>query len=137
MLAANQEEASKLRARLSFIGIDNVVGFISSLEGLRQDIVPTISLKAFEKLNKPFILDVRTANEYNLGHIDTAKQLHAGRVIYKLNELPKNEPVITHCQSGARATVVISALRAAGYDAVELEGSYAAYEQTQKEAVTA
>ncbi len=136
LLAANQEEASKLRARLSFVGIDNVVGFISNLEGLKQDIVPTISLKAFEKLNKPFILDVRTANEYNLGHIDTAKQLHAGRVIYKLNELPKNKTVITHCQSGARATVVISALRAAGYDAVELEGSYAAYVQ-QKEAVVA
>lgn len=137
LLAANQEVAHKLRSRLSFVGIDHVVGFISSLEGLKQEAVPMVSVKAFEKLNNPFVLDVRTANEYNEGHINTAKQLHAGRVVYRMNELPKDQPIITHCQSGARATVAVSALRAAGYNAIELEGSYAAYVETQKDVVGA
>ena len=136
LLASNQEEAKKLGARLAFVGIDRVIGFVKSLAGILLEAVPTISIKAFEKLRKPFVLDVRTANEYNAGHIDTAKQLHAGRMMYKLSELPKNEPIITYCQSGARATVAISALRAAGYNAVELGGSYAAYENAYKGIVT-
>ncbi len=137
LLAANEIEATRLRARLSFVGIDHVVGFITSLEGLKLEPVPTISLKDFETLERPFILDVRTANEYDAGHIETAKQLHVGRVVYKLSELPKDETLITHCQSGARATVAVSALRAAGYDALELGGSYAAYAKKRKEVVTA
>jgi hydroxyacylglutathione hydrolase len=139
VLAANENEANRLRTRLSFVGIDNVLGYVTSLEGLKQGPVPSISVTNFEKLAQPFVLDVRTASEYNAGHIETAKQLHIGRVMYKLNELPKDEPIITHCQSGARATVAVSALRAAGYDAVELEGSYPAYAeaQKQKEAISA
>jgi hydroxyacylglutathione hydrolase len=137
LVAADKAQAERLRARLAFVGIDNVVGFLTSIEGLKSEPVPVVSLKEFGKIKQPFVLDVRTVTEYHAGHIDTAKQLHAGRVIYHLNELPKNQSIITHCQSGARATVVVSALRAAGYNAVELEGSYAAYEQAPKEAVTA
>jgi hydroxyacylglutathione hydrolase len=133
LLAANETEATRLRTRLSFVGIDNVVGYVTSLEGLRLEPVPIISVNNYEKLNRPFVLDVRTRDEYEAGHIETAKQLHIGRVVYKLNELPKNEPIITHCQSGARATVAVSALRAAGYDAIELEGSYPAYAKAQKQ----
>lgn len=133
LLAANESEAKRLRSRLSFVGIDNVVGYVTSLEGLTLEPPPTLSLEAFEKLDSPFVLDVRTLTEYEAGHIETAKQLHIGRVLYKLGELPKNEPIITHCQSGVRATVAVSALRAAGYNAVELEGSYATYAKAQKQ----
>jgi hydroxyacylglutathione hydrolase len=133
LLAANETEANRLRARLSFVGIDNVVGYVTNLDGLKLEPAPTISVPNFEKLNHPFILDVRTTSEYEAGHIETAKQLHIGRIVYKLGELPKDEPIITHCQSGARATVAVSALRAAGYDAVELEGSYPAYAEAQKQ----
>jgi hydroxyacylglutathione hydrolase len=137
LLTANELEASRLRSRLSFIGIDNVTGYITSLGGLKLEPSQTISVKDFEKLREPFILDVRTTSEYEAGHISTAKQLHAGRVMYKLSELPKAKPIILHCQSGVRATVVSSALRAAGYDVTELEGSYNAYAKHQKETVSA
>ncbi len=135
LLAKNETEAHRLRSRLSYVGIDNVIGFVSNLDGLDLEPPPTLSLKEFEKLEHPFILDVRTASEYEAGHIETAKQLHAGQVVYKLSELPKNQPIIIHCQSGVRATVVTSSLRAAGYDVTELEGSYNAYAK-QKEIVS-
>jgi hydroxyacylglutathione hydrolase len=135
LLAANQKEAHRLRARLSFVGIDNVVAYLTSLEGLRLEPTPSISVQDFEKLAKPFVLDVRTVSEYEAGHIETAKQLHAGRVMYKLSEVPRSEAITVHCQSGARATVVGSALRAAGYTVTELEGSYNAYAAAQKKEV--
>ena len=45
---------------------------------------------------------------------------------------PKDRPIITHCQSGARATVAVSALSAAGFDNVlELEGGYVDWKKSQ------
>lgn len=127
LLAANEAMALELRTRLSYVGIDNVVGYISSLEGLALEPVPTISLEDFAN-NSDYILDVRTANEYQAGHIPKAQQLHAGRVAYQMEAIPQR-PLIVHCQVGGRATVAASILRAAGYENVrELEGSYEAYE---------
>jgi len=46
-------------------------------------------------------------------------------VMWRLDELPAEQTIVTHCQTGPRSAVVASALRAAGYDNVfELEGSY-------------
>jgi hydroxyacylglutathione hydrolase len=39
---------------------------------------------------------------------------------------------VTYCQSGLRSSVVASTLRHAGYDVVELEGSYAAWSAGQE-----
>lgn len=126
VLADNEAMAFEMRTRLSYVGIDNVVGYIDSLEGLSLEPIPTISLEDFAS-NTDYILDVRTANEYHAGHIPNAQQLHAGRVAYQLDAIPQ-QPLVVHCQVGGRATVAASILRAAGYDDVrELEGSYQAW----------
>ena len=132
LLAADEIQANNLRDKLSYVGIDNLVGYLTTLEGLKLELVPTISPEAFKSINEPFVLDVRTANEYENGHIEGAKQIHTGRVIYSLDKLPEDRPIIAHCQSGPRATVAVSALSAAGFDnVVELEGGYANWEKSQ------
>ena len=84
-------------------------------------------------MKNAFVLDVRTAGEYASGHIPGAHQLHAGRVMWSLGELPRDHPLVTHCQSGARNAVVASALREAGFDNIlELEGSFAAWKEAGK-----
>jgi hydroxyacylglutathione hydrolase len=127
VFAKDEAHANLLRDKLSYIGVDNVTGYITSLEDLRLESSPTISQSAFRKLKHPFVLDVRTKGEYQGGHIKNAKQLHAGRVLNHLDELPRDKEIILHCQTGARATVVVSALRNAGFNVTELEGSYATY----------
>ncbi len=132
LLAADELQANDLRDKLSYVGIDNVVGYVTDLEGLKFEHPPTISLEEFKSIDEPFVLDVRTANEYNEGHIEGAKQIHTGRVIYSLDKLPKDKPIITHCETGARATVAVSALSAAGFDNVmELEGGYFDWKKSQ------
>jgi hydroxyacylglutathione hydrolase len=134
VFAKDETHANLLRDKLSYIGVDNVAGYMTSLENLRLEPSPTISQNAFRKLKHPFVLDVRTKSEYGAGHIENAKQLHAGRVLNHLDELPEDREIILHCQTGARATVVVSALQNAGFKVRELEGSYADY---KKEAVGA
>jgi hydroxyacylglutathione hydrolase len=129
LLARDASQAEALRDKLAYSGIDNVVGYVLSLEGLTKEPSPVMTQQAFRNLKTPFILDVRTKSEYEAGHIEGSKQLHAGRVMNHLGELPKDKLIIVHCQTGARATVVTSVLRAAGFDATELGGSYVAYKK--------
>ena len=73
------------------------------------------------------VLDVRNRTEHAAGHIPGSHQLSGGRVMWHLDELPAEGTIVTYCQSGVRNSVAASALRRAGYDVVELDGSYAAW----------
>ena len=133
VLAADEAQANRLRDKLSYVGIDNVTGYVTSVEGLEREAVKSISPDELGRMDHPFVLDVRTKGEYASGHIPNAQQLHAGRVMWTLGELPRDRPIVTHCQSGARNAVVSSALREVGFDNIlELEGSYAAWKEADK-----
>ena len=133
LLAKDEANAEKLRDRLAYVGIDNVVGYSVSLEGIENVPVPSITPAELENSDDIFVLDVRAKSEYEAGHIPGANQLHGGRVIWHLEDLPRDKTIVTHCQTGTRSAVVASALRAARFkDVVELEGSYEAWENAGK-----
>lgn len=136
LLAADQAQAQAMRDRLSYVGIDNVMGFVTTVAPLTRAPVKQIKPQELAKLAGAYILDVRTKSEFEAGHIPGAHQLHAGRVMWHLDKLPKDRPLVTHCQSGARNAVVSSALRAYGFDNVlELEGSYEGWLKAQPASV--
>ncbi|QIN84735.1 MBL fold metallo-hydrolase [Rubrobacter tropicus] len=138
VLADDEADAKALRDRLSYVGIDGVEGYVTGLEGLEKEPVPTIPPSELDEMEDPFVLDVRARSEYEAGHIPGATRLHGGRVMWHLDELPTGGTIVIHCQSGARAAVVASALRAAGFRSVlELEGSYEGWENTRKQRVSA
>lgn len=132
MLAADEVQAAALRDRLAYVGIDNVVGYLTDFGDLGRTPVKAVAAAALKRLPEPYILDLRTEAEFKAGHIPGAHRLHAGRVMWHLDGLPRDRPVVTHCQSGARNTVVSSALRAAGFEnVIELEGSYLGWQRAQ------
>jgi len=122
LLADNQDKAHGMRDQLARVGIDTIAGYITSL----QDATETIDFVKPENLdaNAGFILDIRAMNEYVEGHIPNAKQLHGGRLMWNLDQVPQDETIVMHCRTGARVGPVASALRTAGYRVQELEGSY-------------
>lgn len=77
------------------------------------------------------LLDVRHRTEHNDGTIPGAEQLSAGRVLWPTDQLPRKGRIVTFCRSGVRNSVVASALRRAGFDVVEREGSYVGWLQEQ------
>ncbi len=50
------------------------------------------------------------------GHIPGAQHLHIGDLMYHLNELPRDRPIVTICRSGYRAAVAASIVAALGHD---------------------
>lgn len=129
LLAASLEEAQDMRDHLVRVGIDKVRGFITSIDGLDLIKPGLVQPEEVEEFEKVMLLDVRNYTEYAEGHLPGAAQLSGGRVLWNLDLLPAPDAgtIVTYCQSGVRNSVAASALRRAGYDIAELDGSYAAW----------
>src|SRR5690606_18272677 len=114
------------RDHLLRVGIDQVDGFITTLDGLPTVQPKTIAPTDLDQVDAALLLDVRNRTEYNAGHIPGAAQLSGGRALWHTDELPAGK-ILTYCQSGVRNSVAASALRRAGLDVIEIEGSYNAW----------
>ncbi|MDQ0870149.1 rhodanese-related sulfurtransferase [Arthrobacter sp. V1I9] len=86
----------------------------------------------FQAGDAAMVLDVRNRTEHAGGHIPGSRQISGGRAMWHLDELPAEGTIVTYCQGGVRNSVTASALRRAGYDVVELDGSYAAWQQARE-----
>lgn len=64
------------------------------------------------------VIDVRQADEYSAGHIPGSLHLTGGSLPDRLDELPRDRPIVTICASGMRASIAASLLRAAGFEDV-------------------
>lgn len=124
LLASDEEEALELRGHLVRVGIDAIQGFVTSLDGLDLAPVARVSPAALADMPHAMLLDLRNKNEFAEGHLPGAHQLSGGRALWHLDELPSSGTIVSYCRSGVRNAVAASALRRAGYDVVELEGSY-------------
>jgi rhodanese-related sulfurtransferase len=79
----------------------------------------------------PFILDVRTTQEFASGHVPGAVNVPHDELASRLEELPveKSEEIVVHCQSGRRASLAEATLREAGYSNVrDLDGHWQAWQ---------
>jgi hydroxyacylglutathione hydrolase len=131
LLAPNQAAAQEMWDHLVRVGIDKIAGYVTSLEGLPASTPKLIQPEELAGFDAAMVLDVRNRTEHAAGHIPGSHQLSGGRVMWNLNELPTEGTIVSYCQSGVRNSVAASALRRAGYDVVELDGSYAAWEARQ------
>jgi hydroxyacylglutathione hydrolase len=68
--------------------------------------------------DRPLVIDVRQANEYESGHIPGSVHISAGSLPDRLDQLPRDHPIVTVCAAGLRAGVAASVLRSAGFEDV-------------------
>jgi hydroxyacylglutathione hydrolase len=137
LLAANGQIAQEFRDHLIRVGIDYFGGYVTTLEGLPTTTPPVLAPADLAAFDKALLLDVRNKSEHAAGTIPGSEQLSAGRVLWHTDELPGDGTIVTFCQSGVRNSVAASALRRAGFDVVELEGSYAGWKAWSQDAADA
>lgn len=131
LLADGPASAQAMWDHLIRVGIDDVSGYVTSIEGLPHHTPRLVQPDEVADFDKALLLDVRAKSEHEAGKVPGSEQLHGGRVLWNLEKLPNSGTIVTYCQSGVRSSVVASTLRHAGYDVVELEGSYAAWAAQQ------
>ena len=76
------------------------------------------------------ILDVRTQQEYNSGHIPNAILIPVGELEDRLGELDETKPILVYCKSGVRSAQARQILVDNGFPEVyNLEGGIVAWQE--------
>src|SRR2546426_10545575 len=78
-------------------------------------------------LHQAVFVDVRERYEWAAGHPEGARHIPIGEVARRLEEIPRDRPVILVCQVGQRSALAADLLRDAGFDAHNLEGGLEAW----------
>lgn len=126
---------------LAMIGLDRVAGYFGTevLEswarhGGELGIVPQITSRELAsrlRRDEATVLDVRGAAEWAEGHLPGVENVPVGYLEEHLDDLPRDRPLVVHCQSGARSAIAASVLRARGFDNVmNLTGGYTEWQAT-------
>lgn len=77
------------------------------------------------------LLDVRTAEERQAGHIPGSVHIPLHQLRDRLSELPKDREIVVHCQSGQRSYFASRLLTQRGFRARNLNGSYRTWKAAQ------
>ena len=104
----------------------NILG--NAIENEMNDLVDTISVEELKNKKNPYILDVRTVEEYNLSHIDGAINIPLDELRENLEKLEKSKEIIVHCHSGLRSYLACRILQQKGYNVKNLIGGYIMYD---------
>lgn len=71
------------------------------------------------------IIDVRTPEEFEMGHLTGAVNIPLGEIRQRISEIPRNRPVYMHCRTGQRSYNAIMALKGCGYhNLFNISGSF-------------
>jgi rhodanese-related sulfurtransferase len=121
-----------LRRPIVQIGILVVVGLlvflIASLgneqAGNAGNLPASISVdKAYQMYQEgTFVLDVRTQEEWNDYHVPNTTLIPLDELESRLNDLPKDQPIVVVCRSGNRSQTGRDILLQAGFNATSMEG---------------
>jgi hydroxyacylglutathione hydrolase len=69
------------------------------------------------------LIDVRNPNEWAEAHIGGANHIPLGYLLDRLEEIPRNKPVVLQCASGARSSIGAGLLQKHGLsNAINLAG---------------
>ena len=127
LLAADRDDAQRIWDHLVRVGIDKVVGFTTTIDGLDTFEPVVVAPADVEGFDRAAFIDVRSKAEHAAGHIPGSSQLTAGRLLWRREELPTDGTLLIYCQSGARSSIAANALRSVGYDVAEVDGSFAGW----------
>ena len=131
------EEASAAEAArdLAMIGLDRLEGYFTphAVQGWRKQgremrrVGQITSAELAERLarGEVNVLDVRGEAEYLAGHVPAVPNIPVGRLTDRMEEIPRDRPLVVHCQGGARSAIAASVLQAHGLtDVLNLTGGF-------------
>ena len=105
----------------------------------RKQNFKSVSVADFAELIKDTanvqLLDVRTSDEFNEGHIDGALQIDFYSALFMdlaTMKLSTEKPVAIYCRSGRRSASAANKLAELGYDVINLDGGIMAWKQSKK-----
>ncbi len=141
LVASREEDIEPAVRSLVRVGLDDVRGYLDGgmaawiAAGGEQAHTPQRSPEEVAPRLRErglHVLDVRSDQEWDEGHIEGAQHIMAGELPTRLDEVPADGPIVVVCSSGYRSTVAASVLERAGRDhVINLTGGMAAWRAAQ------
>jgi hydroxyacylglutathione hydrolase len=130
-LVVEEGRTAREAARYLFrIGYEDIPFFLAGgllqweTSGRRYDRIPSIhAAEIVEKIASRddfTLLDVRSREEFESGHLPGAIHIYLGELPGHLKEIPDPRPLVTFCGSGLRAIIAASLLKRNGLEEVEV-----------------
>lgn len=114
----------------------NMAGFVAG--GLLRGEHPQFDVEAVlarPASEQPFLLDVRTPQEFASGHIPGAVNIPVDDLRSRLGELPRDREIAAYCQVGQRGYLATRVLRQTGLSASNIGGGYKTYKLFQPQVI--
>ncbi|MBA3346516.1 MAG: MBL fold metallo-hydrolase [Gemmatimonadales bacterium] len=120
---------------LAMIGLDRVAGYFGAdaIEAwsngrrpgtISQITAPELAGQLGEGAAR--VIDVRARSEWDTGHLPGAAHIPLGELSEHLARLPRDRPLVVHCQGGSRSAIAASLLEARGFgNVLNLQGGLA------------
>jgi glyoxylase-like metal-dependent hydrolase (beta-lactamase superfamily II)/rhodanese-related sulfurtransferase len=112
VVANDDAAASQALMRLARVGIENVIGRITSLDGFATMSLPQVTVRDLEPIA---VLDVRRRAEFWEGHVTGAQNIPLDELPDRLNEIGRDAPLAVICAGGYRSSIASSLLARAGF----------------------
>jgi rhodanese-related sulfurtransferase/glyoxylase-like metal-dependent hydrolase (beta-lactamase superfamily II) len=138
VIVAEPSREAEAAMRLGRIGFDNVVGYlrdgITALEATPELMTGTDRRSPAEvqellaSTAPPLVLDVRNPKELAQGRIDGSVNIPLNHLRERMDELPRDRPVLVHCAGGYRSSIAAGMLQQQGIGVIELAGGLAAWQ---------
>ncbi|MBE0523502.1 MAG: rhodanese-like domain-containing protein [Methanosarcinales archaeon] len=98
-------------------------------ESVKYISIPVSEAKIKVDSGEYFILDVRTQEEYDAGHIANSLLIPHTDISDRLDEVPEDMPILVYCRSGRRSAIASQALIDNGYSEVyNMQGGFNEWE---------
>jgi rhodanese-related sulfurtransferase len=107
-----------------------IMGFLDSVFGPQVPAVDVVFLKAAKEAGKvPVLVDVRTPEEYQGGHVPGAVLMPLADFAQTVDQLApyKGQEIYVICRSGARSARACGILAERGYKGVNIDGGTMAW----------
>lgn len=130
-LIAAPEDMTRLVSDLRAIGVDNLPGYFTPAEVDYLSVeLPVIAVEEAQRqiAAGALVLDVRGASEYASERIAGSINIPYGLLPGRLDDLPRDRPLVIHCSSGVRSQIAASLLMKAGFkDFANMDGGIEAW----------
>ena len=132
LVAESESRARELTRELSLIGMDCIVGWagVEALTGRNLERVQTVTARQVADDENLTVIDVRSETEWNEGHIPGSRHIFLGDLMDATAGLQREGQFVVTCQSGSRASIGASVLRAQGFvNVVNFVGGFPEWQQ--------
>jgi len=147
LIIAEEGREEEVITRLARVGYDHAIGYLKGgfkawqADGREVDAITSITADELALLKEanagPAILDVRKQSEYDAEHVIGAQNLPLDYFNERLSEIDKTRTYYVHCAGGYRSMILVSILRARGYDnLIDIQGGFKAIKTSDKFAIS-